>query len=126
MVCMEYALSVAPSSKLIMALPSYGYLYGVTNSKQKVQFLSWTDINVTLSAPNVVDIVVSMNGALESPSTLFGLSYPSNVTIKQVIWSENFDSIFAKTVYAKSQDFQGVLVYALGIDSYQTWDAIMN
>jgi len=124
--CTDFVKQRVPLSKIIVGLPTYGYEYGVTFPKRKIKGLGWIEIDRLLRQQNIVNVQTSLNGPLCAPSTNYSIAYPNNMFVTEVIWHETYESILQKTKYIKDSQFAGVGIYALGLDSPRTWDAVME
>jgi spore germination protein len=111
----RYAVSVAPSSKVSLGLPAYGYDWNRTAGTG--DSIDWKAIPALLKRTGA-----KAQWDAESSSPYF--RYTASNGAKHVVWYENARSITAKAKLVPAHDLAGVSVWVLGADNADYWKAI--
>ena len=112
--CVQFAVSVIPSTKISMGLPIYGYDWNLTKGTG-VQ-IAWKDIPALISRTGVIP---QWDATSSSPY----FNYTQNGS-NHVVWYEDSTSIPLKSAFAVSYNLAGVSVFALGFDDVSYWKAV--
>lgn len=113
--CVQFAVSVVPSSKISLGIPAYGYDWNLTRGTG-VQ-IHWKRIPALIAKVGAVP-----QWDVTSSSPYF--SYTSTSGASHVVWYEDAESIPLKSTLAVTYDLAGVSVFALGFENQTFWEAV--
>jgi len=113
--CVQYAVSVMPSTKVSLGIPAYGYDWNLTRGTG-VQ-VKWKKIPALISETGAVP---QWDGTSSSPF----FTYQTAGGSSHVVWYENATSIQLKSALVLSYNLTGVSAFALGFDDQSFWVAV--
>jgi spore germination protein len=113
--CVNFAVSVVPSSKISLGLPAYGYDWNLTAGTGKQ--IHWKDIPALIAATGATP---QWDTATSSPF----LVYQGEGGANHTVWYEDATSIPLKSALAVSYNLAGVSVFAFGFEDQGFWDAV--
>ena len=113
--CVRYAVSAAPSGKISLGLPAYGYDWNLT--KKTGSQIPWSALHGLRTANQTA---VHWDRSSSSPY----LTYASRTGESHVVWYENDESISIKMSLVARYSLGGVSVYALGMENRAFWNAV--
>jgi spore germination protein len=113
--CVQFAVSVVPSSKVSLGIPAYGYDWNTTLT---------TGVQVPWKS---IPALISRTGAIpqwDATSSSPFFTYQAKDGSNHVVWYEDTKSIPLKSALAVSYDLAGVSVFALGFEDQNFWIAV--
>jgi spore germination protein len=113
--CLQYAAGQIPTSKILMALPAYGYDYDATAGTGVS--VAWKDVPALLSSTGATP---QWDAATSSPF----IDYTDQNGDSHQVWYEDTQSIQLKSAYAVSLGLKGVSMWALGLEDADFWSAV--
>ena len=115
--CAQFAASVAPSRKISLGIPAYGYDWNLT--KGTGEQIHWKRIPELMAS---VSAVPKWDAASSSPY----FSYTATDGSNHVVWYEDVQSIPLKSKLAVTYNLEGVSTFALGFEDRKFWDAVSD
>ena len=113
--CVQFAVSIVPSSKISLGIPAYGYDWNLTR-KTGLQ-IYWKNIPTLIAKMNAVPQWDAV-----SSSPYFSYTAPNGTS--HIVWYENAQSVPLKSALTVNYNLAGVSVFALGFEDQTFWDAI--
>lgn len=117
--CIQWAITVAPKTKLLIGLPAYGYDWDTTASKQGAWVgtsVAWTEV-----APILATAGATTHWDMKS-STPY-VDYKTGDGHVHQLWYETPQSITTKTKLVPKYGIAGYSTWALGLEDLSFWQA---
>jgi spore germination protein YaaH len=114
-ICVRYAASVAPPSKISLGLPAYGYDWNLTAGTG--DSIDWKIVPALIAQTHAAP-------AWDAKSSSPYFRYTAKNGAKHVVWYENARSITLKSALVPARDLAGVSVWVLGADDADFWKAV--
>lgn len=114
--CINYAVSAIPKSKVSMGVPAYGYDYDLTDGGGAQ--IDWSNIPALIASTKATP---QWDTASSSPKFYYSVNGRDHV-----VWYENPRSIKLKAQYAAASGVASTSTWSLGQEDQSFWSAMGN